>query len=500
MSIDFTNPSTLITLLAALGAAAVGVIAAGMLLRRPALLAYPFLLLMFTVPESTLAVANAGVPIWSRGSGQLLFPFVQWGVLGGLFWSVVSNRFQGRPMAIAPVAVWLLGFAAMLLGHLVVGVWLGEEVRHILGPMGFVNLVWMAIFVLLLVNAFRTEHDVLRLMDFIIVMAAARAVYGLVRFAAFGGDPSNVYQNMEKLALKITFFDISDSMLMTIGAVLALLRAIGPPTPERTAFRRALNIGVVLLCAATIALTFRRTLQGGFVLAMLVVMVGLPRRQQVIGVLLGLPALLGAVAIAAGQRLAQVRAADDAGLLVWLYDILPDPYGPDNQRIMELRLAWQSFIESPILGIGSWGQYEGANMIFWQTGERAGDFLHSGLLHLGLKAGIVGLVLFAIVAVVYVRSARREPGVAPSPLDPLRIAGLAGMAFVIPDMIIGTPLIQVRTTLMWGLCLALPTISRVLDPQPGRFEALPAPIKRPVRRPARVDEPETMAGAAAGSR
>jgi hypothetical protein len=40
---------------------------------------------------------------------------------------------------------------------------------------------------------------------------------------------------------------------------------------------------------------------------------------------------------------------------------------------------------------------------------------------------------------------------------------------------------------MWGLCLALPTISRVLDPQPGRFEALPAPSARPVRRPVRVD-------------
>jgi hypothetical protein len=499
MSIDFTDPSTLITLLVALGVAAAGVLAAGLLLRRPTLLAYPFLLLMFTMPESTLAVANASVPVWSRGSGQLLFPFVQWGVLACLFWSVVARRLNGRPMAIAPVAVWLFAFAALLFGHVMVGLWLGEALRVILSPMGFVNLVWMGLFVLLMVNAFRTERDARELMDFIIAVAAVRAVYGLVRFAAFGGDPSNVYQAMEKLALKITFFDISDSMLMTIGAVLALLRAIGPPVPGRTPFKRAVSVGIVLLCAATVALTFRRTLQGGFVLALLVVMAGLPRRQQVIGALIGLPAVLAAVTIAASQRLTQVRAADGTGLLVWIYDILPDPYGPDNPRIMELRLAWQSFVESPIFGIGTWGQYDGASMIFWQQGDRPGDFLHSGLLHLGLKAGIVGLVLFAIVAAVYVRGARRQPGIAPTALDPLRIAGLAGMAFVIPDMVIGTPLIQVRTTLMWGLCLALPTIARITDPVPGRFEALPAPSSRPARRPVRAEEPEAMAGAAAGS-
>jgi len=41
----------------------------------------------------------------------------------------------------------------------------------------------------------------------------------------------------------------------------------------------------------------------------------------------------------------------------------------------------------------------------------------------------------------------------------LGVAGAAGLAFMIPDLLIGTPFPQVRTTQMLALCLALPYLA-----------------------------------------
>ena len=74
MPLDLSDPWTLAMLAAMLVAAGMVVLSAGLLLRHPALLLYPWLAPMFTVPESLLANTRAGAPLWARGQGQLLVP------------------------------------------------------------------------------------------------------------------------------------------------------------------------------------------------------------------------------------------------------------------------------------------------------------------------------------------------------------------------------------------------------------------------------------------
>jgi hypothetical protein len=455
------EPSALRLLAMACLAATIALVYAGAALRRPSLLVYPYLLLAFFLPESQFGNLDAsGGTLWARGSGQLLFPLVQWGLIAALAWALLAARLKERPVSTAPMMPWFAGFAVLMLGHLIVGTATGVDPIHVLSPNGFMNLLWTGLFVLLLVNVFDDPIEVERLADAIVVCAALRAAYGLARFVLREGDPTNVYANLERLALKITFFDISDSLLLAIGTAIALLRALGPATAQRRPSVRALHLGVALLCAITVALSFRRTAQGGLLLAMLVVLFNLPRRVRMVALFAGLPLALAAVSYAASIRLSQMRGAE--GLMAWVYDVVPNPFGPDTERIAELRMGWQEFVDHPLFGIGAWGQYRGAHMIFWQAGERPGEFLHSALLHIGMKTGIVGVVLLVGLVVSFVRGARparlgEPPG---SPADQLRVAGLAGLAFVIPDFLVGTPLAQTRTMLMWGLCLALPFVAR----------------------------------------
>ena len=82
------------------------------------------------------------------------------------------------------------------------------------------------------------------------------------------------------------------------------------------------------------------------------------------------------------------------------------------------------------------------------------------MLHLALKSGLLGLALFLGLAV------------SPSPLFTRRAlrrcrrnwlgigtAGLAGIAFMLPDFLVGTPVPQVRTTQMLAFCMALPYVA-----------------------------------------
>jgi hypothetical protein len=112
-----------------------------------------------------------------------------------------------------------------------------------------------------------------------------------------------------------------------------------------------------------------------------------------------------------------------------------------------------------LTGIGSWGRYAGYQRISWQSGPDGGLFLHSGLLHIALKSGLFGIVLFTGTVCAFVMFARRAMRTLPPEQLALATAGVAGLAFMIPDLLVGTPFPQVRTTQMLAICLALPYVA-----------------------------------------
>ena len=96
-------------------------------------------------------------------------------------------------------------------------------------------------------------------------------------------------------------------------------------------------------------------------------------------------------------------------------------------------------------------------------------FVHSGVLHIALKAGLPGLVLLGGLGWACMRASRtalRQGAAnaadgAPANVAVLALAtaGVAGLAFMLPDILVGTPVPQVRTSQMLAICMACPYIA-----------------------------------------
>lgn len=463
--------------MAVIGLSIATVAGVGVGLVWPRFLVYPYLLVFFWMNSTSYGslATFASRSIYSRGSGMLLFGLVLWYVLGAWICARVSASFQRYPAPSCNLRPWFLGWAALLACHVGAAVVAGVPVKDALAPSGFSNIVWMAPLISLLLLAFRTREQVLELTRFIMLAGLGRALFGLGRWAIAGGDPNNVYANMNAIQIRLTFFDINDSLLCTIAFAIAAVSLFQVHQTDRSKFWRIvewMTLGATALC---VVLSYRRSAWIGFVLAFLVVMWRFPAKRRMQLLTAGVPLIGAAVAFVAVRRLAQTQGAG-GGLASMFYDMQSRRFGPESERVLELKLALADFLSNPLTGIGSWGRYNGYQYITWQNNPDGGLFLHSGILHVALKTGILGTVLLAGTILAFVFFARRTLRTLPPEFLGLGVAGVAGLAFMIPDLLIGTPFPQVRTTQMLALCLALPYLAAAA----GRPLAAVKPVLKPV--------------------
>jgi hypothetical protein len=444
----------------------------------PRFLVYPYLAIFFCMNStsygSTAVFATPGV--YSRGSGLLYFALVQWYVLGAWCCARVAALFQGHAAPPCNLRPWFLGWFVLLAAHVGAALVAGVKLADALAPSGFSNIVWMAPLVSLMLLSFRTREHATELARFILLAGLARALFGLARWAAFGGDPNNVYANMNAIRIKLTFFDINDSLLCTVAFAIAavqLFQAARVVRPRPWVLLEWATLAATGLC---VVLSYRRTAWIGFVLAGLVIMLRFPLRRR-LQLALGAVPVVGAALLYVGlRRFSQTKGAH-GGLSSLVYDMESRRFGAESERVLELKLALADFLNHLVTGIGSWGRYRGYQAISWQANADGGLFLHSGVLHIALKTGLVGLALFAGTATAFVLCARRVlRSVAPEQLA-LATAGVAGVAFMLPDILVGTPIPQVRTTQMLAICMALPYLANACAQAVGA----PAPDARHVR-------------------
>ena len=145
-----------IPLLMALGAA-VGIAAfGGAVIGRPIVPLLLYIAIFFVFAQSSygsLEVARAN-PVYARGTGQVFFPLLYWGLLLILAWTWLGRAFsRERSPPMSSVLAWLLAWLGLLVAHVVVGALNGVEIADALGSYGFVGVVWMAPLVLLMVWA-----------------------------------------------------------------------------------------------------------------------------------------------------------------------------------------------------------------------------------------------------------------------------------------------------------------------------------------------------------
>jgi hypothetical protein len=436
------------------------VIGAGIGMVWPRFLAYPYLAVYFLVNSTSYgSLATMGTAgIYTRGSGVLLFPLLFWMMLAAWCCARVSAGFQRYPAPPCNLRPWFLAWFLLLAGHVAVGLCVDVKLSEALAVSGFSNIVWMAPLVSLMLLSFRTREHAVELSRFIMLAGLGRALFGLVRWAAFKGDPNNVYANMNAIKIKLSFFDINDSLLCTVAFAIAAVNLFQVVKPHRSSFWRLVEwatLGATVIC---VVLSYRRSAWIGFMLAGLIVMLRFPMQRRIHLVALGMPVLGAGLLYAALKRLGQTKGAGH-GVSSLFFDMQSHRFGAESERVMELKFALADFFSHPLTGIGTWGRYTGYQHISWQANPDGGLFLHSGVLHIALKAGLPGLILLGGSIWAVTAFTRRALRTLPPELLALGTAGAAGLAFMLPDLLVGTPFPQVRTTQMLAICLALPYVA-----------------------------------------
>jgi hypothetical protein len=451
-------PFVVVALLALLAVVGVGI---GIV--WPRLLVYVYLaVFFFTNSTSYGALAASGPGIYSRGSGVMFFPLIMWCMFGAWCCARLAASFQGNPAPSCNLRPWFLAWALLLGAHVAVALFSNVRLSEALAPSGFSNIIWMAPLVSMLLLSFRTRAHAIELSRFILLAGAARAAFGLARWAVLGGDPNNVYANMNAIKIKLTFFDINDSLLCTIAFAIAAVNLFQVIKTRRTLFWKAVDWSTLCLTAACIVLSYRRTAWIGFVLAFLVIMLRFPLQRRAQLMTLSVPVMGAGLLYVAFRRLGQTKGAG-SGFSSLFYDMESRRFGAESERVLELKFALADFFSHPLTGIGTWGRYSNYQQISWQAGQDGGLFLHSGVLHIALKAGLPGLILLGGTIWAFTVLARRALRTVPPEMLGLATAGVAGLAFMLPDLIAGTPFPQVRTTQMLAVCLGLPYVAMAMS-------------------------------------
>ncbi len=144
-----------------------------------------------------------------------------------------------------------------------------------------------------------------------------------------------------------------------------------------------------------------------------------------------------------------------------LQDFLASPLrdGSVRERVTQYRLAWGLFTSSPIVGVGL------GHAFVWTRidGTEISDFTADTPLILPAKLGILGLVWFALLAVVWIRFVLQLRRIAGANIPGLTMAGwaavlvvLAWAGFLIEDK-------GFSFTLMFLLALGFIEVERAAD-------------------------------------
>lgn len=416
-----------------------------------------YFVFLFCFPNASwgLVETQAGSNFYTRGTGTFFFSVINLLLFGVALQAFVNRRLGTLRPAPHNLKVPVYIFGALLLGNVVIGIALPKVYWfQLLSPSGLMNVFNLMLAFYAVTTCLAERKPLERFVNLLLVVVVVRGLWGLVRFVALGGDPANFYANFQRIDVRITFFDINDSLLATVALFLAAWWLL--TGQAQTLAQRWMYIGIALLELFIVVFSYRRTAWAGLALALLLLAFSVKRVQRIwlLGsyLMVGLPLLV--------YKLVQRGGVTAHGGSL-LEKILPDvvshgSFSFTTGRFAELYAALLSIRESPFWGLGAWGSYDGFR--FSDLAWHRGDFtwMHSGVLHIALKTGLIGVVALVLVAAGFFRfvaknSARLEPRE-----RGLLLAGAAAVLFSLPNFLFGTPVIEFRTMQLLALVLALP--------------------------------------------
>ena len=440
-----------------------------LLMIRPKLIMYLYLAMILYLPNTLALGVKKGTEylnIYGAGTGMVVRPLISFYLLGLFVISLLMYRDQESIFQKCATAKILLLLSAYFTMYALLGIFTDVPLVKVLDGPSTIHLVDMTFFMLALLRFCSDEKELSRLSGFLIFCVSTRELYGLVRFLFSGGDYSNVYANVEKIKVKVTFQDFNDSLLgCLVGYYCAWDMAYNWANLKlRT---KLLYLMVIPLTIFTMMFTFRRSIWIGlFVVGAWFVLRQPMRRRIQLGLVVG---VLGAFTFTTllSKRLGQYEHRRSS---MFFYDIL----GSDGEvtmkagRFAELGRAKATILDNLLTGVGPWGTIANSKL----------EYMHGGVMQIWLKLGLVGFLLFSLAMLAYLLFYFKNSGELQPEQRGWYEAGFAGMLFMMPDFSIGTPIIEYRTMQLLGLCLALPYIvfairrnGREVVPVPAASEA-----------------------------
>lgn len=418
-----------------------------------------YLIFIFYFPNASWGVidTDASRNFYTRGTGMFYFSAVNILLFGLALQTFVGRAFGGLSAAPNNLGKISLVFWLMFMGNLVVGALIGIRWFELVGYNGILNVINFMLLFFVLMAAVQRSGDLDKLINLFLFCAVTRGLWGVARFVAMEGDPANFYANVQKIAIKLTFFDINDSLIATVAIFIVAWRLLHGL--YRARWEKWLYIAILALELFIVVFSYRRTAWGGLALAAILFAACQARsiryKLYFFYLSVGLPVLLYKMVKRSGE-------ATKGGSL--LERLLPDvaqggSLNLDSGRFIELVAAWDSIKESPLWGLGIWGRYSGFR--YSELAWHRGDFgwMHSGVLHMMLKTGLIGAVASSLVIVLLLLYVRKNWKVLPKNESGLLLAGAAGLVFMIPTWLLGTPVIEYRTMQLLALSCALPYLA-----------------------------------------
>ena len=441
--------------------AAAGVLGFAFVVARPQPMLYCYLATLLFVSQGDGGQGGlSDGDIYGRGTGVLpvaLITVYLWSMAAIAF---ARRRVAGRPLEPFNVYKYFWLFNILFAFHMIAAAWLGIPLSQSLSMLGLISVVNVSIFFYVLLALLDSPEDLRKLTKFFIICASIRGVYALIRFLFFGGDPSNPYALLEQRDVTITFANAADLAVASATAFWCAWQL----TNRYSEMRVSARLGCLALLAmesSLVVFSAHRSSWAGFGLATMVFFATVPRRRRKWAALA--TAVFVAVAATAVAATAVKRFGAGAAPGASLVDmLLPDfkstQASPEERgRPRELGYALDTILAHPIFGVGSWGKYEGWG-IPWQQGENAYGFFHSALGNIALKGGILGLSLFLGMLFAPVNFTYRQRSSIPHSDRGIYYAGVAGLAYLLPTLLVEAGNTEVRTMQVLALLVALPYV------------------------------------------
>lgn len=416
------------------------------------------LLVIFSSFEYALKAGANVVNIYWRGAGVLGFSLINCLLFflfgAALFCLIYEKRNENNRFLLIDFSILVFFITSLI--YIIISILTNprgismEGFRNAVHPVfGLVGIVQFCLAYFVVKILIYRKKQLIELTNFIFLLVFAKAVYGIIRFAFFGGAPRN-FSSLQGVNLKMTFFDIFDSaFFMYIFSfcflnIFLLLR------------KKKIFYIAIIITLFNILFSFRRSAWIGVILALLYLFqkFGRPKRilfYAVVLILIILP-LISLIPARFGSVENSIRD--------FSFDF-SSSHKIKTSRFGELFYALKTISRSPIFGLGATGKYTAPLEYDYPAPP---EFVHSTIVHIALKMGLVGLfILFFVVVGVYsLNYKHKKINFKDEELKVIIYSAYSTLIFLLPDIVFRSHLIEFRLVAGLGLFVGLVRVSNKL--------------------------------------